>query len=238
MTPTTSRQPRQIDTVLFDLDGTLVDTLSDIVYVVNRALSEHRLPSLTRSEVSEKVGEGGTALIEASIRKCRRGHGPEFVARVHEAYLVGYARTPAARARPYPGAQALLRRLRSAGVRVALCTNKAGHVTTPLLAALGLDTCFDAVVTGDDPTRRKPAPDQLFAALQLVGGSSALMVGDSVHDLRAAQAAGMPAAWVRFGYGTHHGAAPPDLELDALDDLEEAARAVGILIGAGARPAA
>ncbi|MEU4999950.1 HAD-IA family hydrolase [Streptomyces sp. NPDC021622] len=229
---TTAREPLQIDTVLFDLDGTLVDTLSDIEEVVNRALGEHRLPALTRSEVSERVGEGGTALVEASMRKSRRDHDPALVARVYQAYLAGYARQPAARARLYPGADALLRRLRTAGVRVALCTNKSRHVTAPLLAAVGLDTCFDAVVTGDGPERRKPAPDPLLSALRLVGGSSALMVGDSVYDLRAAQAAGMPVAWVSFGYGTHHGAAPPDLELDGLDDLETAARAAGIHVRA------
>ncbi|MEV0112476.1 HAD hydrolase-like protein [Streptomyces sp. NPDC050844] len=63
-TQTTAREPRQIDTVLFDLDGTLVDTLSDIEEVVNRARGEHRLPALTRSAVSERVGEGGSALVD------------------------------------------------------------------------------------------------------------------------------------------------------------------------------
>lgn len=221
-----------VDTVLFDLDGTLVDTLDDIVLEANGALREFGLPPLTRDEVRDRIGKGGTALIEASVRKSGRQVDPTVVTRAQEAYLSGYAQRPAQASRPYPGAQALLRRLRAAGVRTALCTNKAEAVTHRLLSALRLDRFFDAVVTGDAAVGRKPAPGPLLHALDLVGGARALMVGDSVYDLRAAQAADMPVAWVSFGYGTHHGAGAPDLELGSLDDLEAAARGAGLIVGA------
>lgn len=223
---------REVDTVLFDLDGTLVDTLGDIVREVNSALRGHGLPVLSRAEARDLVGVGGTALVEASARKAEGPPSPALVARAHQAYLDGYAANPAQEARPYPGAVTLLRRLRAAGVRTALCTNKAGPVTERLLSALGLERYFDAVVTGDAGVRRKPAPDPLHHALALTGGASALMVGDSTYDLRAARAAGMPAAWVGFGYGAPDAAAPPDLKLDGLDDLETAARAAGIHVRA------
>lgn len=221
-----------VDTVLFDLDGTLVDTLDDIVREVNGALREFGLPCLTRDEVRDRVGEGGSGLIEAAARKSGRLVAPTVVARAHEAYLRGYTLRPAQASRPYPGARALLARLRSAGVRTALCTNKSAAVTHPLLSALRLDGCFDAVVTGDSAVGRKPAPGPLLHALDLVGGGCALMVGDTVYDLRAAQAAGMPVAWVRFGYGTHGGGGAPDLELGDLDDLEAVARGAGLIIRA------
>ncbi|SCF35194.1 phosphoglycolate phosphatase [Micromonospora matsumotoense] len=217
-----------MDTVLFDLDGTLVDTLDDITREANAALRQFGLPSLTRDEVRERVGEGGTALIEASVRRSGRRIDSVVVARAQETYLSGYAQRPAVAARLYPGAQQLLGRLRAAGVRTALCTNKAGPVTHRLLSALGLEPYFDAVITGDSAVGRKPAPGPLLHALDLVGGTSALMVGDSVHDLRAAQAAGMPVAWVNYGYGTPIGAGAPDLELEDLDGLETAARAAGL----------
>ncbi|MCP9962570.1 L-tyrosine/L-tryptophan isonitrile synthase family protein [Streptomyces somaliensis] len=114
-----------MDTVLFDLDGTLVDTLDDIVRTVNAALRAHGLPALSPAEAADRVGEGGTALVEASARKHGRPVPPGLVARVQEAYLTGYAASPAEGSRPYPGAEALLERLRAAGVRTALCTNKA-----------------------------------------------------------------------------------------------------------------
>ncbi|MFJ8695942.1 HAD family hydrolase [Streptomyces roseolilacinus] len=217
-----------MDTVLFDLDGTLVDTLDDIVRAVNTALRDHGLPALSRAEVRDRVGEGGTALVDASVRKSGRAVGPAVVARAQEAYLTGYAASPAEESRPYPGAEALLERLRAAGVRTALCTNKAGGVTGELLKALRLDGCFDAVVTGDGPAGRKPSPEPLHHALKLAGGTAGLMVGDSRHDLAAARAAGMPAAWVSFGYGRPGPAQAPDLELARLDALEATARTARI----------
>ncbi|WP_187645795.1 HAD-IA family hydrolase [Streptomyces sp. TRM49041] len=217
-----------MDTVLFDLDGTLVDTLDDIVRSVNTALRDHGLPALSRTEVRDRVGEGGTALIEASVRKSGRAVGPALVARAQESYLTGYAAAPAEESRPYPGAEVLLSRLRAAGIRTALCTNKAGGVTAELLRALGLDGWFDAVVTGDGPAGRKPSPEPLRHALKLAGGSAGLMVGDSRHDLAAAHAAAMPAAWVGFGYGRPDADRAPDLELPRLDALESAARAAHI----------
>ncbi|MEU7567920.1 HAD-IA family hydrolase [Streptomyces fradiae] len=217
-----------MDTVLFDLDGTLVDTLDDIVRTVNSALRGLGLPALTRAEVRDRVGEGGTALVDASVAKSGRAVGHAVVARAQEAYLAGYAASPADESRPYPGAVALLERLRAAGVRTALCTNKAGGVTGELLKALGLDGRFDAVVAGDGPAGRKPSPEPLRHALGLAGGTAGLMVGDSRHDLAAARAAGMPAAWVSFGYGRPAPAQAPDLEVDRLDALESAAHTARI----------
>ncbi|MFF8385017.1 HAD family hydrolase [Streptomyces kanasensis] len=221
-----------MDTVLFDLDGTLVDTLDDIVRAVNAALRAHGLPVLTHPEVRSRVGEGGTALVDASVRASGRDVGPAVVARAQEAYLTGYAASPAEESRPYPGAVELLSRLRTAGIRTALCTNKAGGVTHALLGALGLDGAFDAVVTGDDPVGRKPSPEPLHHALKLAGGSAGLMVGDSRHDLAAAASAGMPAAWVDFGYGRPDPGQAPDFELPSLDALEAAAGAAGIRLRA------
>lgn len=224
------RRVESVDTVLFDLDGTLVDTLDDITREANAALRQFGLPVLTRDEARERVGEGGAALIEASVRKSGLRIESVVVARAQETYLSGYAQRPALAARPYPGAQVLLGRLRAARVRTALCTNKAEPVTHRLMSALGFDRYFDAVVTGDSAVGRKPAPGPLLHALELVGGTNALMVGDSVHDLRAAQAAGMPVAWVKYGYGSPVGAGAPDLELEGLDGLETAAQAVGLIV--------
>ncbi|WP_255139249.1 HAD family hydrolase [Streptomyces somaliensis] len=97
-----------------------------------------------------------------------------------------------------------------------------------MLRALRLDGRFDAVVTGDGPAGRKPSPEPLRHALASAGGTAGLMVGDSRHDLAAARAAGMPAAWVSFGYGRPGPGQVPDLEVARLDALETTARTARI----------
>lgn len=167
-----------IDTVVFDLDGTVVDTVSGITHAVNVALKAHGLVELVDDETRLYVGMGGHALVRAALEKA--GASEELAPAVQEAYLTAYAADPGHRAHVYPGVEELLKRLRSRGVRLALCTNKSGRITGGMLKALGLDTAFDAVVSGDELPYRKPDPRHLEEAVRRAGGTAALMVGGRI----------------------------------------------------------
>lgn len=197
--PVTGAAPA-VDTVVFDLDGTLVDTVPDIARAVNRALRSAGLPTLTPAEVRGQVGLGGTALVRRALAKAGREAQPARAAALQEAYLSAYAEEPVRESVVYPGAARLLDELRAAGLYLAVCTNKSGWITGALMAALDLDTRVDAVVTGDTLPVRKPDPRPVQHAVELAGGKQAMMVGDSVSDVKAARAAKIPVVCVSFGY--------------------------------------
>jgi phosphoglycolate phosphatase len=204
------------DTVVFDLDGTVVDTVSGITYAVNTALRAFDLPEIEDDETRKYVGLGGKALVRAALQKA--GAPEELAPAVQEAYLTAYADDPGHLARAYPGAEDLLQRLRARGVRLALCTNKSARITGGMLGALGLGEAFDAVVSGDELPYRKPDPRHLLDSVRRAGGTASLMVGDSISDVQAARAAGAPVVCVSFGYGT--AGLEPDSWIDSFDDFE------------------
>lgn len=205
------------DTVVFDLDGTLVDTVSGITHAVNTALRSYGVTELVDDDETRKyVGLGGKALVRAALQKA--GAPQEWVPAVQEAYLTAYADDPGHLAAVYPGAAELLERLRARGIRLALCTNKSGRITGGMLTALGLGDAFDAVVSGDELPHRKPDPRHLLESVRRAGGTAALMLGDSISDVRAARAAGAPVVCVSFGYGVE--GLEPDSWIDSFDDFE------------------
>ncbi|GGU40742.1 HAD family hydrolase [Lentzea flava] len=205
-----------IDTVVFDLDGTLVDTVPGITHALNIALRSYVLTEFTDDETRQYVGLGGDALVRAALEKSEAS--PDLAGEVQEAYLRAYAANPGHLAVVYPGAAELLKRLRARGIRLALCTNKSGRITGGMLRALGLGEAFDAVVSGDELPYRKPDPRHLLEAVRRAGGTAALMLGDSTSDVRAARAAGAPVVCVSFGYGT--AGLEPDSWIDSFDDFD------------------
>ncbi|WP_157879862.1 phosphoglycolate phosphatase [Streptomyces natalensis] len=217
-----------INTVVFDLDGTLVDTVADIAHAVNRALQPAGLPALTLAEVRGQVGLGGTALVRRALAKAGREAGHEEVAELQDAYLTAYAAEPVRHSTVYPGAARLLDELRGCGVRLGICTNKSGRITGELLAALDLTERVDAVVTGDTLPVRKPDPRPLRHTVELAGGTAALMVGDSTSDVRAARAARLPVACVAFGYHDDVAALAPDAVLTDYATFFTTVRGAGI----------
>ena len=192
--------PPAIDTIVFDLDGTLVDTVADIAHAVNQALLSAGLPTLTLAEVRSQVGLGGTALVRCALAKARRAAGAQEVAELQEAYLSAYAAEPVRHSTIYPGVVRLLDELRDSGMRLGICTNKSGRITIDLLTAIGLAGRVDAVVTGDTLRVRKPDPRPVQHTVALASGTRAMMVGDSASDVQAARAAEVPVVCVAFGY--------------------------------------
>lgn len=212
-------------TVVFDLDGTLVDSAPDIVATLNLLLSEEGQPPVPLAEARDMIGEGAWALLVkgfsaagASLDQDRRG---ELVAR----FIAHYRGRLAEESRPFPGAVAAADALLAMGARLAVCTNKRGDLAREVLGALGLLDRFAAVVGGDAAPAAKPDPRPLRLAIERAGGdpARALMVGDSASDAGAARALGIPLVLVSFGYTPVPARAlGPDALIDHFADLPDA----------------
>ena len=192
--------PERPTAVVFDLDGTLVDTAADIHAVLAEVLVEAGQPASDLDAVRAMIGDGARVLIERAVAAV--GADADIDA-LHHRFTARYALLPCRHSVPYPGAVELLRELRHRGLRLGLCTNKPQAPTVALLAALGLDGALDAVIGGDVLAGvRKPDPAHLLAVLARLDAepAAAVMVGDSRNDLLAARGAGLRCVLVGFGY--------------------------------------
>jgi phosphoglycolate phosphatase len=189
-------------TIVFDLDGTLVDTAPDLTAATNHTLSLKGLAPMTVAELHPFIGHGSFVMIEAGLRSRGMSVGRDEIERLHEHFLAFYADNIAVGSRPFAGICELLDHLLASGARLGVCTNKLEGLSKELLQALGLATRFAAIAGGDTFTVRKPAARHLTGTIKMAGGipSRAVMVGDSEVDFAAARAAGVPAIGVTFGY--------------------------------------
>lgn len=188
--------------VLFDLDGTLIETLPDIQASVNKMLSHRNLSPLDMDTVRGFIGKGSWNLMVRSLRA--HGQEPseqEIEAALHD-FTMHYDADPIANSFAYDGVPALLDRLRDSGLALAVCTNKQKGTAVEVLRGLGLLDYFDVVIGGDEVEHRKPDPrhiDVVLSALNITR-DDALFVGDSENDIEAAVAAELPCIAVSFGY--------------------------------------
>lgn len=196
-----------IEAVIFDLDGTLVDSASDIAEALNRTLEELGHARVAEITVRGWIGEGVRSLVGTGLR---HAGSPVPAAQVMDLFMRHYRdcllRSPVL----YPGVAEGLAQLRERGMPMAICTNKPQALVPPLLEHLGIENYFQVLVGGDSLAQRKPDPEPLLHLAQVLGHDVAacLMVGDSATDRDAAVAAGMPVVLVRYGY-------PRDLDLDS-----------------------
>lgn len=177
--------------VVFDLDGTLIDSLPDIAAAVNVLLAEEGLPPLEVPRVAGFIGHGVQVLMQRLIAATEldAGDHDRLLARFIPIYEEAARET-----RLMPGAAAALDVLRARGVPLGLCTNKPRAPLLPTLAAAGLEGAFDIVLAGDDLAFRKPDPRTLLHVVQALGAESCVYVGDSPVDAETARAAGVPFA--------------------------------------------
>jgi len=216
---------QRLAAVLFDLDGTLLDTVADIALALNRMMVEYDCKALAEVDVRGMIGRGSPILIERAAASQGRIIDAATRAAMLERFFHHYGQLEESNedsARPYAGAAESLRTLHDAGLRTAVVTNKQHRFAGALLNRLGLASWVDVVVGGDTCARRKPDPQPLLFACESlhVPPSGSLMVGDSVNDVQAARAAGIPIVCVSYGY--NEGLDPRTLECDLLlDSLAE-----------------
>jgi phosphoglycolate phosphatase len=186
--------------VVFDLDGTLIDSLPDLLSALNRLLAEHGRPPLTSTDVRMMVGDGAAALVERGFTAT--GGMPSDIAPLVRRFLEHYEPHSADETTVWPGAMEALAGLKAEGCVLGVCTNKPYRATMEILDALRLSPLLDAVVGGDSTPYKKPDPRHLAETLKAMGaeGLPAIMVGDSPNDVNAARGAHMPVIVVSFGY--------------------------------------
>jgi phosphoglycolate phosphatase len=226
MSTVSDRKPAsRISAVIFDLDGTLVDSAPDLCGVVNRMLDEYGRARLALDDIRKMVGDGAAKLIERGFGAT--GGLPAPLPELTKRFIALYERRIADETRPFPGVVETLAHLTRAGLRLGVCTNKPTGLTNKLLEALDLAPFFKCVAGGDLPFR-KPDPRHVQLVMEALGGGPAttLMVGDSANDVAAAKAAGLKVFVVPFGYTR----VPPselgaDRLLDRFDDLRALADA-------------
>jgi phosphoglycolate phosphatase len=186
--------------LVFDLDGTLIDSVPDLTAALNQVLQEHGHKPLSRAEVAPMVGDGVPALVERAF--LARGGSAADAAGALPRYIALYEANATNLTRPYPGVHDTLRELRRRGYRNAVCTNKLQQATMTVLAGLDLAALFDGVAGGDRYPVRKPDPEHLLRLIAELGGSPAraVMIGDSENDAAVAHAAEVPLVMMRYGY--------------------------------------
>lgn len=189
-------------TILFDLDGTLVDTAPDLLGALNHVLTDMSLEPVSLSAVAEMIGHGARAMIETGLKMQGAVVSATDMDAAFERFIAYYVDNIAVGSRPFEGAVAALETLRAEGAALAVCTNKRQDLSVRLIGELGLTGHFDAIFGADRATNRKPHADHVFQTLAEAGGdpARALFVGDSRTDERAARNAGLPFVFVTFGY--------------------------------------
>lgn len=214
--------------LVFDLDGTLVDSAPDIGAAVNMLLREEGRIALDPASIISFVGDGAIQLVRRAF--AASGTVPEGAAldALLARFMVHYHAAPAVLTKPYDGVAPILAQLKQAGHKLGVCTNKPDALIAAVLKGTGLARYFDAAVGPDKVSRRKPDSAHLRAALDAMGvapGAPAVMVGDSINDVRAAHGMGVPCICVTYGYV--HGRIEDwgaDLLIDRFTDLPEALR--------------
>lgn len=189
------------DTILFDLDGTLVDTAGDLTASLNHALTTLGRPAMDAPTVRNLVGHGARKLLERGLAATGE-MTPELVEAGVQPFLEYYGRNIAAHSRPFDGVEAALTRLEAQGYTLGICTNKPASLAEALVDELGWSSRFRAVLGADSRPWRKPDPRHLEATLAESGGRRPIFIGDSRTDADTAIAARVPLILVSFGYST------------------------------------
>lgn len=186
--------------IMFDLDGTLIDSAPDLAVAVNSMLADYGREPLTVGEIRRMIGDGVAKLVARALaaRQCE----PADAAAAERSFMRHYESAATSLTTVFPGAAQALQALKAAGIPLAVCTNKPQRITAEILAGLGLAAYFAHVIGGDSLPFRKPDPRVLLALLEACSAvpENSFLVGDSEVDAATAEAAGVPFVLMKHGY--------------------------------------
>jgi len=219
-------------TIVFDLDGTLVDTAPDLIATLNFTLAQNGLPTVPYDDARPMIGGGARYMIERALAADGRDCSPSGVDRLYAPFVAHYAEHIADRSRAFPHVEATLERLAAEGHRLAVCTNKLERLSKRLLESLDMAHRFAAICGQDTFGVQKPDPKMFRATVVRAGGypERAIMVGDSITDVRTARAANVPIIAVDFGYtDVPIATLQPDRIISSFAELPAAAADLGLV---------
>jgi phosphoglycolate phosphatase len=211
--------------IVFDLDGTLIDTAPDLVDTLNVILAREGLEPIPFEEARGMIGAGARRLLERGLRRDAGALPGDLIERLYNDFLTYYSQHLADRSRAFPGLELALDALSGAGHQFAVCTNKLESLSVELLKSLNLAQRFTAICGQDTFGMQKPDPDILRRTVARAGGEieNAIVVGDSMTDVATARAAGVPIIAVTFGYADRPpGAFGADALITSFADLPPA----------------
>ena len=216
--------------LVFDLDGTLVDSAPDLHAALNLMLRERGHPALSLLQVKRMIGDGVPALVARAL--AASGADQRDAAKALPRFLELYEANPTELSRPYPGVPETLATLRRRGYRTAVCTNKPQQATIAVMQGLDLLPLFDGIAGGDRFAVRKPHPGHLLQLIAELGArpERSVMIGDNENDAAAARSAAVPVVLMRYGYArVDPGSLAADVLLDRFSELPEALERLGLI---------
>lgn len=216
--------PHTKSLIIFDLDGTLIDSAPDLAAAVNRMYAQLELPIMPIDTIKSWVGNGSLKLVERALAAHKIGDA-KALHLAHDIFLAEYARQTIDKTKSYIGVTQGLERLKQAGFVLAICTNKPSRYLPEILAHFGWVDVFELVIGGDALSVKKPDPTPLLHICETLGitPAAAIMVGDSKNDILAGQAADMTTLALRYGYnyGEPIDLMDPDVAFDDFGTLTD-----------------
>jgi len=192
----------RFDTVIYDLDGTLIDSAKDMQVAVSRVLADHGLPAVTEDDVRNYMGQGSKVTMNRAFSKYGKTLDDSQLSAVTREFVRYYEADPVSNTTAFAGVSDVVARFDRLGLRQGVCTNKFERPSRMILEHLKLMPPISGLAGADTFPVRKPDPRHILMLVERMGGTPdrAVMVGDSIHDVHAAHAAGLPAVLVSWGY--------------------------------------
>jgi phosphoglycolate phosphatase len=192
----------RFDTVIYDLDGTLIDSAKDMQVAVSRVLTDHGLPEVTEDDVRNYMGQGSKVTMGKAFAKYGKALDDAALSAVTREFVRYYEADPVSHTSAFAGVPEVVARFARLGLKQGVCTNKFERPSRMILEHLKLMPPITDVAGADTFPVRKPDPKHILMLMERMGGSAkrAVMIGDSIHDVEAAHGAGLPAVLVSWGY--------------------------------------
>jgi len=197
-----SLNTKNFDAIVFDMDGTLVDSLPDMIFALNRLLSDHGQRKLTKLEVRPLIGRGAIKMLQSAFELSGDTLSEDNFAKALASYKSYYKEFPVKNSKVYESVRTVLDKLREADIKMGICSNKDYELVCLILESFDLAKYFCAVTGGDNVVFNKPDGRHILETLKLMGvsGKNVLMVGDTADDIAAANDIGLPVVAVEYGY--------------------------------------